>query len=115
MLRRVKATRSEKLPAYKKVIDGLVFVTPRQIGLILPEGRELDICERPLRSNGPQGERVSLARSEEAPAGTVIEFEVNYLQDDLERTVREWLDYGQLRGLGQWRNSGKGNFTYEVL
>ena len=29
--------------------------------------------------------------------------------------VREWLDYGQLRGLGQWRNSGKGRFTWEEL
>ena len=28
------------------------------------------------------------------------------------KVVREWLDYGQLRGIGQWRNSGKGRFTY---
>ena len=27
----------------------------------------------------------------------------------------ECLDYGKLRGLSQWRNSGKGRFTYEVL
>ena len=27
----------------------------------------------------------------------------------------EWLDYGQLRGLGQWRNSGKGRFRYTLL
>ena len=29
--------------------------------------------------------------------------------------MREMLNYGQLRGFGQWRNSGKGRFTYEVL
>lgn len=29
--------------------------------------------------------------------------------------VREWLDYGMLRGLGQWRNSGKGRFTWEEI
>ena len=23
--------------------------------------------------------------------------------------------FGKLRGLGQWRNSGKGRFTYEIL
>jgi hypothetical protein len=23
--------------------------------------------------------------------------------------------YGQLKGLGQWRNSGKGRFTFEVI
>ena len=29
--------------------------------------------------------------------------------------VLEWLEYGRLRGIGQWRNSGKGRFTDEVL
>ncbi len=32
-----------------------------------------------------------------------------------ESLVREWLTYGRLRGLGQWRNSGKGRFTFEEL
>lgn len=30
-------------------------------------------------------------------------------------TVREWLDYGALRGLFQWRNSGKGRFEWEEV
>jgi hypothetical protein len=29
--------------------------------------------------------------------------------------VEEWLDYGCLRGLGQWRNSGKGRFFWERI
>ena len=29
--------------------------------------------------------------------------------------VREWLDYGMYRGLGQWRNSGKGRMVWEEL
>lgn len=29
--------------------------------------------------------------------------------------VRECLDYGVLRGLGQWRNSGKGRFEWEEV
>ena len=29
--------------------------------------------------------------------------------------VREWLDYGRLNGIGQWRNSGKGRFVWEEL
>lgn len=37
------------------------------------------------------------------------------MDDSHEKAVREWLDYGVLRGIGQWRNSGKGRFTYEVL
>jgi hypothetical protein len=30
-------------------------------------------------------------------------------------TVKEWLNYGRVRGLGQWRNSGKGKFYWELL
>jgi hypothetical protein len=29
--------------------------------------------------------------------------------------VRECLDYGTKRGLGQWRNSGKGRYTWEEI
>lgn len=37
------------------------------------------------------------------------------LDEGLEKYVREWLDYGVFSGIGQWRNSGKGRFTYEIL
>ena len=40
-LRRIDATKKKELQAYKKEIDGLIFVTPRQIILDLPEGAEL--------------------------------------------------------------------------
>ena len=113
MLRRADDTLSKKLKAHKKVIDGVVFVFPRKILLNLPS--ELGVCERPLRAQTAQGERIALARSEEAPEGTVIEFEINMLNKSLAKLVREWLDYGVFRGLGQWRNSGKGRFEYEVL
>ena len=29
--------------------------------------------------------------------------------------VPEWLDYGRFNGLGQWHNSGKGTFTWELI
>ena len=32
-----------------------------------------------------------------------------------EALVREWLDYGAYSGIGQWRNSGKGRFTWEEI
>ena len=38
--------------------------------------------------------------------------DLTLLDDSHEKAVREWLDYGILRGIGQWRNSGKGRFTY---
>ena len=54
---------SGKLTAYKKIIDGLIFVGPRQIPLIL--SGEMTECQRPLRAQTAQGERVSLANSEQ--------------------------------------------------
>ena len=32
-----------------------------------------------------------------------------------EALLKEWLDNGIDRGLGQWRNSGKGRFIYKML
>lgn len=106
---------SGKLTAYKKVIDGLIFVQPRKIVLELPEDKEITICQRPLRAQTAQGERVALSSSEEVPAGTSCELTVLLLDENHEKVVREWLDYGSLRGIGQWRNSGKGAFEWEEI
>ena len=107
------SNESGKLTAYKKIIDGLIFVQPRKIPIAF-DGEMLD-CQRPLRAQTMQGERVSLASSDEVPAGAVLTFDVVCLDESHKAAVREWLDYGILRGLGQWRNSGKGRFTYEVM
>ena len=107
------ANLSGKLTAYKSVIDGLIFVQPRMIPIQV--NGEIRDCQRPLRAQTMQGERVSLANSEEIPEGSSAEFEVVCLEKDHEALVQEWLDYGILRGIGQWRNSGKGRFTYEII
>ena len=99
------------LKAYKKAIDGLLFVSPRKIPVTL--SGEIGFCSRPLRAMTMQGERVSLAKSETCPAGSTIEFEITCLDKNLEKMVVECLNYGSMRGLGQWRNSGKGIFTWE--
>lgn len=101
---------SGRITAYKKVIDGLIFVQPRMIPLVV--NGEMEECQRPLRAQTAQGERVSLANSEQIPAGSTCEFDVLLMDESHEAAVREWLDYGGLRGIGQWRNSGKGRFTY---
>jgi hypothetical protein len=104
---------SSKLKAFKKEIDGNIFVFPRCIPILF-DG-EITVCQRPLRASTPQGERVALAASEEIPAGATMEFWVLCMNDTHEKAVIEWMDYGFLRGTGQWRNSGKGRFTYELL
>lgn len=113
MLRKVSTSKSSKLTSYKKVIDGLVFVEPRQIEIenIVDVGN----CERPLRASTPQGDRVAIAVSDTVNSGATLTFTVHLMQESLEGALLEWLDYGKWRGLGQWRNSGKGTFTYEIL
>lgn len=113
MLKRVPKTESSKMKAYKKIIDGLIFVQPRQIPIRL--SGEIGNCQRPLRAQTMQGDRVALASSEEAPAGSSIEFSVQCLDEGYIDAVKEWLDYGELRGIGQWRNSGKGRFLWDEL
>lgn len=114
-LRQADDAQSKELKAYKTKIDGLVFVSPRKLRVAMPQDSKLEICERPLRAETAQGPRVALARSEVVPAGSTIEFEVTVLKKELIPMIREWLEYGALRGLGQWRNSGRGAFTFEEL
>lgn len=104
---------SGKLTAYKKVIDGLIFVEPRKIRLESPGS--VTICQRPLRAQTAQGERVALSSSEELPAGTTVTMTIICMDDNHWAAVEEWLNYGIFRGIGQWRNSGKGRFAWEVL
>lgn len=104
---------SGKLTAYKKVIDGLIFVEPRKIRLESPG--PVTICQRPLRAQTAQGERVALSSSEELPAGTTVTMTIICMDDSHWAAVEEWLNYGSFRGIGQWRNSGKGRFAWEVL
>lgn len=112
-LKRVKGTVSSGIKAYKKEIDKLIFPQPRQIPFEF-EG-EIGYCQRPLRAQTMHGERVSLAISEQIPAGASVTFDIELFSDDHEKAVREWLDYGKYSGIGQWRNSGKGRFSWEEI
>lgn len=112
-LRKVTGTESSKIKAFKKEIDGLIFPEPRMIPINF-DG-EIGTCQRPLRASTAQGERIALANSETIPAGATIEFSVKCLLDSHLKAVIEWLDYGAYKGMGQWRNSGKGRFTWEEV
>ena len=99
-LRSVQGSESKKIKAYKKVIDGNIFVSERKIPF-QNYGRIGD-CQRPLRGQTAQG----------------VEFTIvcyKHEKYDLPAVVKEWLDFGEMRGMLQWRNSGKGRFRWEEI
>ena len=121
-MRTVPGTLSSKVKAYKKNIDGRIFVegdispnnkTGRKIRI--NDAFPMDLFQRPLRASTPQGERVSLACSERIPEGASCEFNITCLVDDDMEMVKEWLDFGRRNGLGQFRNSGHGRFVWEEI
>lgn len=118
-LRRIKLEGEKKpnlssgIAAYIAKIDTLIFPTPRQIEFY--DYGEINVASRTLRANTPQGEITAISVSEQLEAGCKIKFDIEYLSDELHDPIIEWLNYGRLRGIGQWRNSGAGRFKYKVL
>jgi len=100
---------------YKRIVDNFVFVSPRKIVLNMPEDTEMGICTRPLRAETMKGERVALASSETVPAGTTFDCQIEIDHPMLVPLVRHCLNFGRKKGIGQWRNSGKGKFTWEEV
>ena len=118
MMKKVSGSECSKVRAYKQAIDGLVFVDRRKIPWMTADGTPAHVgptCERPLRASTAMGERIAISSSETVPAGSHLDFGIVLLDKSLMPMVRECLAYGRLRGLCQWRNSGKGTFTWEVI
>lgn len=119
MMKKVPNSRTSKMKAYLKEIDGLIFVfsdesdNPKNIPIRL--SGEMGVCERPLRASTAQGERIALASSETVPAGSWCDIIIRLLNPDDWKYVEEWLTYGQYHGMLQWRNSGKGTFVWKVI
>jgi len=121
-----KGTESSKVKAYRKTVDRNVFLlTPayRRVILRPPEGAEPHLFERSLRANTPQGERVTLARSDLLVPGTQFTVVVQVIGGEEKSTgeekvtdalLDEWLSYGKWHGFGQWRSGGYGKFIYKM-
>lgn len=117
MMKKVSGSECSKVRAYKQAIDGLIFIDQRKIPWMAEDGTPAHVgptCERPLRASTPMGERIAISSSETVPAGSHLDFGIILLDKTLLPMVKECLTYGRLRGLCQWRNSGKGTFTWEA-
>lgn len=101
---------SLKLKALRSKIDDFLFISPRRI--YLGQDKADGLIERPLRAMTMQGPRVTLARSDYINAGKRIEFEIILLpHKELSwEVIENLLKYGELMGLGQFRNGGYGRF-----
>lgn len=100
----------------KSKADNYIFVFPRRIPLIVPDGLAVERLSRPLRAMTMQGPRVSIVSSEMLPVGTRFEFEMHVFDKGgikLELLV-DWFTYGQYKGIGQWRNGSYGRFSYAI-
>ena len=102
-----------KFTSYKKKLDlGVSFGAKFSI-LVIPNGEEMSICQRSLRAQTMQGERVALASSVTVPARTRTRFTL-IMPEEYKKCIIEALNEGRYAGTGQWRGSGKkGTFLWE--
>ena len=113
---------------YKRTIDHLIMVLPRRLRIQIPvhvvwpvlsgvsDGPNgLKIFQRPLRKENPRGGVSCLATSEIVPPDSVIDLEIIILRPALLGPVRQWLDYGFMNGLGQFRSGSFGRFSWKEV
>lgn len=110
----------------RKTVDSMLFVAERRVPFLDPSGQPIktvNLLQRPLRAMTMRGERICLARSEILPAGTQVNYTAKWLECAAKSTSKMsitldaviWaLDYGALKGFGQWRGGGYGRFGYEI-
>lgn len=115
-----------KLTSHVSKVDNYVFLKERDIQL-LRDGKPIkeadDFLERPLRAETAQGPRVALAKSEIVNEGWTLEFTVKVVENKGTAksvamsmdVVRSLFEYGEMKGLLQWRNAGYGSFELEEL
>lgn len=109
----------------KGKVDNLIFVEPEYIQILDGHGEaqtEPDgVCERPLRAETMKGPRVALQSSEQVIPPWSMTFSLTLVENSgtgrskpvTFDEIEEALNYGRLKGIGQWRNAGYGSFDWE--
>ena len=99
-----------RITNFRNKVGNFVFTEPRQIyfGKMDVDG----VLERPLRGQTAQGPIVSLARSEYINEGNTLNFQLVILDNKEFKadTIKELFEYGEYKGLGQFRNGSYGRF-----
>ena len=121
-LAKIEGTRTGKIKAFIKEIDKLISVMEEKgqpggefIRLHMADDTGIGNNQRPLRAKQQMQEVTALASSEELAPGSWCEFWFHAQRIEGVEMIAEALEYGEEFGTGQWRNSGKGTFTFEVL
>lgn len=103
----------ETLTAFRKKIDIGAFIEPDYP--VIHDAGDIEVFQRPLRADTPQGQRVALSSSERIYPGAWTEFDIIYNNKELGNDIRAWLNYGCVSGTAQWRSAGFGRFFWEEL
>ncbi|NMC50276.1 MAG: hypothetical protein GYA47_12765, partial [Desulfovibrio sp.] len=109
-----KAKKKPGIAALRNKIQSFVSVYPRVISL----GRPPDgYYERPLQAMTMKGPRVCMARSEIVEPGVTIRIKIGLLPhpEVTWDVLEQILEYGQFKGLGQFRNGGYGRFSFRRI
>lgn len=106
-----------KITNFRSHVENFCFVKPRRVFFEPASGDHLDVSvnERPLRAMTAKGPRVTVVRSDQL-MNAKLTFRLQVLENKKfsEAQIREVLSYGELSGLGQWRNGGWGRFRFEM-
>jgi hypothetical protein len=95
-------------------IENTVYVRPRRLVL----GEEVDgDFSRPLRAMTMQGPRVSVRRSDFMEAGRSYTVWLDVLKGSkvTKEVLEAIIDFGKVRGIGQWRNGSYGRFDGKLI
>ncbi|MEA4857920.1 MAG: hypothetical protein AAGU21_01110 [Solidesulfovibrio sp.] len=111
--KRAKSTK-EGIAALRNKLGRYAFCGPR----IIPLQKEPNgIFKRPLRRITKDGPMSCLATSELINAGVAFDVWIGLLPHGEVQwsVIEQCLEYGQMKGLGQFRGGGFGRFTFDLV